>query len=423
MVLTGFLIIVANVVNRNEDLKKTLKISHILLVIFMVFTFFLLLKDEAPVRNDYSFRDITYEDSNSLKAYSSIKKILSSFDAGAVEPDTEAIKDLDNYLKNADIIRKLWHQIEPYRSIVEELDTYNEFGSIYKEEQLNFKTSGLNFSLLRAISEIYQAYSILKIDQGYTEEGLKQLCRLHSVARKGFAGSGTLIDKKIWLYVIKKNIDTAYKIITTRKCSTFTYRFLQKNFRPLIREEISFETVFIAEYLMTKRYINNTVTAASFFDSFNMVSDEKKNAGFFKSLLSSIVYYLSFKKNSTINDYRTFITYYIEGGNYNPPDFSTAKDYLEVYLHSPQLLNMAGWIFINVSYPDYDKLCSSISDTKVKSDMLAISIAELLNETIDINDYYTGTPYNLQKTGFELLTPGRDGVTGTDDDIILGGNK
>jgi hypothetical protein len=377
--------------------------------------------DIDPLKDDYSIEDLQLGNSATSESYEILKTLFKDTDNNTdIEmPDLDILYQSNDLIKHSKAIQKLWEDISNVRDTIVKLDTFNQFCQLRPNQQLSFANPTLNFRLLSKISKVYSFYTMLMVEKGHHEEGIRQLCQLHRVAKKGLGGSVTLPNKMGWSLITENNIQTAYHILKSSKDKITIARLLKKDFMPLNSYEISLHRVFIAEYLVTKNYCQNKIRASSFFDSFDVYANISE-VGLTRKLLSSIVYYLSFKENSTIRDIRNYWSYYINGVKNKPPDVSAAEVYLLKYLKNPQLRNMAGWVYVSITQPNFEKFVDRISNRKVLSDMLAISIHNYLGEKLEMVDFYTGTPYVLQDMGSYLLNAGPDGLGGSEDDIELG---
>ncbi len=421
MLLIAFVLIIIGAINRNKEWDKFFNISRISLSLLMMVSLYFLLIDVEPLENDYTRSDLELKQSIDFESYAVLKPLFkeAGVNKNIAEAGFEELYSSENYIQYSDKILKSWKDLSNIRKTIKKLDEFDAFCHLHPDVKLDFDTPTLDFSLLRAVSKAYGAYVILMVKQGQSNEGVNQLCLLHRVAKKGLASAETLANKMAWSLIIEKNIRTAYEIIISKKTNSDICKRLKTDFMPLSSEEISLQHVFIAEYLVNKKYCQNYISASSYIDSFG-VTDENRRTGLPKMVLSSLIYFLSFKKNSTIKDIRNYWDFYINGVQNDPPDVTAAETYLLKYMKSPKLQNMAGWVYVIITQPNFEPYVSRISERKILSDMLALSIYKCLNLKLEIKDFYNSKPYILSENGMVLSYVGQDGISGSEDDIKLG---
>lgn len=418
----AFAIIFIGAINRNRNWNVFFKISRVMLSIIMLLSLLFFLRDDQPLEGDYSRNDIQFDQIINFDSYAILKNLYKNEDAnGAIgETGFEDVLLNNSYNQHSDAILKSWENIRSIRGVIKELDRFSSFCHLHPDAKFDFDMPALDYKLLRVVSDIYSAYSALMVEQGKLNEGIMQLCQLHRVAKKGLSSADTLVNKMVWLLVVDKTIRAAYEIIKNNHQKKEVCRALKNDFKPLAPDEISLRNVFIVEYLVSKAYCHNRIKAPVFIDWLTFDEGEERSSGLSRQLLSCIVYYLSFKKNMTNRDIRKFWDIYITGVQSNPPDVSAARTYISNYMKNPQIRNMAGWLFVVISTPNFEGYVKRISEKKVLSDMLAISIYGYLDMQLDIMDFYTGKPYELIHNGVALSHAGEDGISGTKDDIEFG---
>ncbi len=75
-------------------------------------------------------------------------------------------------------------------------------------------------------------------------------------------------------------------------------------------------------------------------------------------------------------------------------------------------------MFSGISAGSYARAIVTMSELRVRSELLAVYLADRLGETLILNDPWTGKPYGRAEQGVPFSV-GMDGKTGTPDDISL----
>lgn len=384
-----------------------------------------LMHDAAPIEHDYSIKDIVPGDQKILESYSTL--MLFRKDGGMKVETTITSSNypdlLTNALAHAESISRDWDSIAEARAIMEKLDTYPGIADLTPQVQLGTNTPTPNFVTLRSISWAYAAYANLKTAEGYLEEGVKQLAKIQSVTRKVLPYSATIVDKMIWIWIARNNIEAAFAIMQQPQCNSETLEILKTSFPPITEEDISLRRVFITQYIGYKAICEVVLRPSNFLDFFvfTEVGKPLPAPSFIRKATSPLVYYLTFRKNRTFRDLRKRTDLLIEGAGRHPPDMSQANNFIYNHDLHPVINNLGGWYLVNiVIMASFTSISEAAVKIKILNDLLAIEIGDRLNQPVVLNDYYSDGPYRRDKLTGRPFSVGPDKKPNTDDDIVLG---
>ena len=92
---------------------------------------------------------------------------------------------------------------------------------------------------------------------------------------------------------------------------------------------------------------------------------------------------------------------------------------MAAYFKTPPVKNTGGWLLLSVAIPDFTKAVRICYNTSIRSELLAVYLAEKSGETLVLEDPFTRKPYGHTAKGIPFSV-GWDGKAGTPDDIVLG---
>ncbi len=388
--------------------------------ILIVLTLFLILiiHDEPPIKNKYSWRDLPAPSKTANSSYELMYRTLESEENKTINlTDIDIWAAIENPVKHEKKILKKWMDIQSSRQLIDELDTFERI------EDLSTIDNVIDIRLMNIvyITRIYGAYAALLAQKGKSEEAAYHLIKVHSIIRKALPFARFLINKLLWTAAVKQNIKNAYRISNTTGSNNNTLNILKQGFTPLTNKEISYRTVYISEFVFIKHNSKSTDNFDDFFNdlcsSYHLLNDVCSST--FHRLFLKIIAPVIIQDNITANDTIRIFNYLIEGASINPPNFNELDKYRSQFFKKPGLRNIGGWELGNSFIADLDNYAKDISKTKVKSDLLAIFLNERTGTKHKIKDYYSGSEY--LKTGLQYIykSAGPDGLPETKDDIKL----
>lgn len=391
--------------------SRKLTIYSSVISLLMVAGFIFLLIDDKPPINDYTEEDIRTEPNES----SIYIDILSSY--SPKKPKKANNKPYGEQIESR------WQSILKYRQAINALDQFHHICDLKPNIPLNLDTPPvIKYPAFRQLAETYRDYFYYKAGKGEETEAVQDIAKFHGFTRKGMADATLLINKIIFASQVSKTLDMVYDSVNNNRYSQSTLLELQKIFTPLAVTEYSLKRSFISEYIVLKNVAQKRIRPNDIFDFSALMGGGKSSNLPWFSAFSQISYHLGFKPNMTVCDLKQLLDRNIEAQDMTPPDFTSAIQHFDDYIHRPQLRNMTGWIFISIALPNYSVYSEKVTRIKIKSDLLAIALSEKTKNVQDIKDYYIKGPYRFKKEEKTMRHPGQDGQYNTEDDIILGGN-
>ncbi len=385
--------------------------------------------DSQPIENDYTLADIGLPEDATAETYELLTRY--QLDRSTVYwRDIPSVNDLlttTNALLFSEPIERSWKAIEAGREYVANLDRFEHIIDMDPSQIATIDSPRLNLVSLRTLTHIYCSYARLKTEQGDPEEAVRQLTQLYSVSCKALRHASTLVNKMFWIGMINQDIDVAHSIANHKNCSPNTLALLKEGFVPFSNEGVSLSRTFIAEYLFLKNVCNNHLTGSNAYNSISMNYEIPDS--FSRSVFSNIAFPFLFNKNRSGKLLKEYYGESIAGLQLIPPNTSASSEkndqlWIDVYKDflSFNLKNIAGKMFVYIAIPSVDKSAKRAWQTKVKSELLAISINKRLGQSVEFIDAYTGEPYLIDPITGESFSAGPDNIAETEDDITLGEN-
>ncbi len=421
LMLAVFIIVLPWLFRKQSIKQKLLACRWPITFIMTGFVIFLIV-DAPSLKNDYSEQDIIPDSPQARMSYELLSPLIGN-NENKIDVDRVKFTSYDflaNIKDHETEVRKAWDLIAEERKMIEKLSLYDIVVGVNPDENLKSDMPFMQFTTLFEMQSIYLAYAALKIQKGQPEEGLSELNRLYNTARKGVVSSPLLIHKLLWTgSVINRTIEGVYLIQSLDYTDSKTRRLLLEQFTPLTNDEISIEKVFIGEYIFGKNTLN-CLDSGMFLNVFNsFVYCDNETSGISQAL-STVVYYLAYKKNRMISLNRYYFDSLIAGAKLSPPDMKNADQIYDYYKRNPTLRNLAGWALYFQQSPGFTMYVTRMSKMKIKSDLLAIHLQESLGLSVSLKDYFTGAPYEIKEQNGTLSTPGADGLFDSEDDVTLG---
>jgi hypothetical protein len=374
------------------------------------------LMDAPEIKNDYVREDVVHNANGSYQ-------YIDFFNKADIKALKKANQKLGEGYKGKVSIKafdQVWEEIIQYRHAIDELDKFDIICDLPERAEIDMEVPFMNFSALKEVTKIYRKYFLLKLSQGKGREAAEHLCRLHRVARKGMNDATVLINKMIFNSLMIQTMDTAYIATLNTECDSKILAILTKSFVPLDSNELSLRRPMIAEYLLLKNTMQKLISPEAFLESVSMTPDDTEQENKTNTPASYFAYYFSFKPNKSLLPMKKYFDLIIEAQDVSPADFTKADTYFEEYSKQVPVSNMAGWILNTIAMPNFETYFSKFDATKVKSDLLALTLQKKLGQKSEINDIYTKKFYEYKKKNGFLLHAGKDGKYDNDDDIVLG---
>lgn len=387
-----------------------------------------LLIDTLPVRNDYSWEEFPHSYKDAKESYECLLQLTDPEALKLKEnvPYLYYVDSLTNALAHADEIEKAWSGIAEGRKLIERMNSFGRISDLTTYKSMDWDEPWPSYMALRKIGQTYWAFAHLRVAQGRPQEGIDQLIRLHTVARKAMPLSRLLINRMMWISVARTNIETAHRIAQSPNCTPDMLRQLKSGFPPLDKDDMSLRWPLTAEYLLMKTRCRTDMTNATFIDEirswvcFDPDDWPPKPSGFWMRNASRMISFAGFRRNKTIRDMKQVADLLIDGAKQHPPDLKSYDDFVEEYCRKPQLRNLGGWFFVCTTTCGFSHACDTVSKVKVTSDLFAIYLHRRLGEKLKLLDYHTRNKYFIDRETGWLAGTGPDKKKGTDDDIILG---
>jgi len=387
-----------------------------------------LLIDSAPLKNDYTSNDLVVNAKDADRSYAVLMELRRDQSntpvsrlviTNAVYGTNLFYRPLTNEILYADQIEQAWKDIEVGRDYIARLDKFEAIVDFLPDTPITTNVLAPNFMPLRNSARVYCAYAELKAEQGDAEEGVRQLIQLHSVAKKSLPNATYFISKMIWASVAGMDIDYAYQIASMPNTSTNALQELRRSFIPFSQSDVSIRRQFIAEYLFRKTALLSGQYSPLDFITWASVYEDGKQINPSRPITRNIVTPFLFNGNSTVRELRKVHDLMISDAGKTPPT-AESSNAIDEYAKQKVIKNLVGWCIVYQFTPSFTKAASNCWKTKVKSELLAIYLAQRLGEKMELIDAYTGKPYLIdEKTGIPFSS-GPDGKAGSGDDIRLG---
>ena len=390
-----------------ESLLKIKAFWHVTFLIGLAAPAFLMAVDGPPLTDDFTMADVIPHKPAFIDTYSLFERLYKNFCSHKQLIDKQIFRFPYAWmdpLSHEQEIENAWAVISTERQIIDELYKSAGLSDVNFAEPYKTINEGdcCGYRFIRDIGKIYAAYSMLQIENGKTESGLKHLIKLHTVARRSFAHS-IASSRSQWAAVINQNLTCIYKIIQSQNYTGKILQSLITAFKPLSLGEIS----------MTRR-----INFAYLCDKYSLTNFYKKTSPIIRNLFIS--------PNKTLQwvfDYYQLVN---QGCKKYPPDIEAADEFWLEHNHRwystiPPFTNIGGEIFLG-NFPGayIGGEVESIFRMKVRSDLLAKELAAAKGKSQEMTDSYCPQNFYLfNEVVGQFVSVGKDCVKGTADDISI----
>jgi hypothetical protein len=268
----------------------------------------------------------------------------------------------------------------------------------------------MNFVNYRSIARTYWSYAQLRLQQGRAEEGTRELVELHSVARKAVTNVTMTLSKMIWVALANGSIQCAYAMASDPQCNREVLQILREGFPPLPNESVILRMLFIGEYVYAREGVFLYRDGVRVPDFIMTPQGRRQLAKIPVWLRKAIIL-----PNATAHLLRGWL---IDPFLKESIDIKQSDEYMHKVVAHPTIRNVGGWIFFRVHALSFSRAANAVFECRVRSELLAVYLAERLGDTLALNDPCTGKPYKRNAQGVPFSV-GRDGKAGTADDIKL----
>lgn len=371
-----------------------------------------------------------------------------------------------NALDHADTIDASWLAIAEGRDLVAQLNRFDRIAEQIRPEDVSWESPFPSYTAARTIAQTYQGHALLRCAQDNCHEAISELSELHSVALKIIPDSPSLVTMMIAVSIASRNIETAYAILNSTKCSEADLRAMQKAFPPLSQQNVSLRKPFIRENLFLTTTCKRDDIDDRFLQIFTSIfrmsetvggwTEPKTNGlivvygthgetsttvshvapsravessptptfpppwpGFWTRSTGKALAFLFYDPNRTVRDLdkytQSLITFH--AGHWPADDME--EESLVSYSPQPDIRNLGGWLIANLCTASYTSCHKSVATLVVRSDLLAMTLAEKAGEYVILRDYINGGQYAKDHTTGEWFSKGPDGLRHTEDDIRL----
>jgi hypothetical protein len=214
----------------------------------------------------------------------------------------------------------------------------------------------------------------------------------------------------IWVAITGKNIETATAVIRHPNCTAAALDLLAEAFPPIPPDAVSLRAPIVGENIALANVVE-TMSAAT--DPYDMFGEPPKET------VLAVAFAVGFRKNRTLRESRTFCDFLLAGLDRHPPDISAASAAVDRYFDRPDLRNLGGWYLLTMSIPSYSNAVTKTTLLRVRSDLLALEIANRQGRALELMDFYGSGPYQRDEQTGHMFSVGPDGQAGTADDILL----
>ena len=321
-----------------------------------------------------------------------------------------------NLLPCSEAIETAWESCADGRNYLHDLDQFSAIADYIDYTGPPAEVPLPSFTTWRTIARTYWLYSMLKVQQGEIDEGIKVLSQLHSVVRKSLPNSTSLVSKMINIAVAKGTIRTGNYMIREIDFTPKQLLALKEAFPPLNDKDISLRRIIISEYYNGQYYASIMKSTDEDFPDMFASNPVLKTALF-------TVWPFVYKQNNTLADLKQLYEPLLSDiDNCNTPQsltdaLSQMDDYLATRKKRPT--NLLGAWFLQIAIPSYNKVAHSTFKTKAYSDLLALEIHKKLGKELELKDTYTEKNYLFDETRQCFFSPGPDGLSNTADDIYI----
>ena len=407
---------------KNKDASGYGRMAALVFLLFVLVGYVATTIDGPPPEHDFTRADILSPAKDVETTYAII---MAYRDGGPIRvtnrldrvwPEVQT-----NALAHAAEIEQAWKSIEEHRNVIEKLDTFEGIAGMAPSTVFNHEIPILGFLSFRTMARTYCAYALLRVEQGKPEEGVRELVRLNSVARKALPYMAVLVDKLIWLAVTAMTSDAAYRIARHPNATPQVLATLKGSFTPLAGRDWSLRGAFIGECLGIKDNIKDENFLGSLQLRRNARTMEVTTAEIRNSVLkrcvARVIYGILVDYNRTVRDLVSFWDCGIEGAEKSPPDGSKFEAFVSAYSKKSFIVNPGGRVYLLISVPGFRQYGDDALRGKVLSDLLAAEIQRRLGEKVDLIDPYTGKPCLIDEKTGTPFSVGPDRKAGTQDDI------
>jgi hypothetical protein len=365
----------------------------------------------APVQR-YTAKDVTPQDSSSLQSTRLLDILYSS---GTQIPDLKYIHregELATIEQYTDEIQAAWEEIASLREAVQQLTLYGR--ALHHPEQYSEKHE---IGVIK-LAAIYQAHALLLARQGAVDLALAEMSLFHSVGRKGLEGSVSLLQKMVWISVIRRNLQTVLQIVWEYQAQGPQYTPLLEVFAPITPEEASFFKPWIGEYLRQMSLID-----CSFMQTVEArISEPEKTffpyilAGKLPEPVVELLYKLTLQKKRTATTLTSFWEQVIDHSRTTPVKSFAVVDVAAFYGTLP-LRNLGGWylhqppLFLNYE--------GQMARLRAESDLIAAYLRYGREEGSDTHRLSSGKREPFAANDGKLFSRGEERRYGLDKEVIL----
>lgn len=410
------LFLVAPLFRITADRSRLGSFLRTILILFLItFTGYQII-DTRKVYQPYRESDLIVRHQDAGKA----SFLLSSLFEGSLGPIPE-VMPLSNTVYYRDVetnrqaITSAWERSAPYRVVIEQLAALSALPHPIELDR-SYATATNAAARLDAVSRIYLAQSYLLISSGNRTEGLDLLVKILHVARMGFAGAVHPREKMAWANTFTDGIRLCYWLVTNKTAHYEEARKLAVALPRLTWTEASLQRTWLAEYLSATA--NLGLTAELAVQLYQPAKPEKVPVlRFLPPPLRDICYRLTFQKNRTAASLRSFWQPIIETSPTNPAAFRETWQRQTAWITEPPLRNLSGWYYHRPpDFTDEEKLVANLVRI---SDLFAAYLQARLAVSGDISAFLDDDRRPVTVEGTRIIDAGDDGVTATDDDIVL----
>jgi hypothetical protein len=223
----------------------------------------------------------------------------------------------------------------------------------------------------------------------------------------------------IWTAILRDTVRTAFQITEEYPVSRPDLLILQSAFPEYTLHELNLARPYFGEYLGMKRALSfsaEELVEASYAPG---ILDPPVLLQYVPGWLLNAFYKLTFQKNRTHSVLNRFWSAIIDEAGDGleraaPPDTISEDGH---YSRLPPLRNLSGWYFFRLpSFFAFEKHCVKLS---VANDLFTYALGPKLGSNPVVEDFYSHKPNVVRGDGRKLRAPGRDGVFGSEDDIVL----
>ncbi len=389
--------------------------------------------DAPPITNDYKIADFRSAPAEYTDSYELVKQLIdpnynlveqfpdsNTLEIGLSQDDIYMIGDINVTIESGSdeeiseilsfhkkSIVQVWNKIEKARDIIEQLDKYPEIADLVDPTDISKLMFAKNYIDL---ARIYQAYACLQNEEDKIHFIAMELVTLDSVFRKLSLNIRPFITKLCCIKNMEINIATANALANNPSTSQQTIELLRAHFVPITKEQMSLRNGIIFEYLFTK---TNLITALN---------------------KEQIVKTLLFKKNSCLRWSRNLYDCHLitndNSENNTLFEFSVWPDIYPFkepssYDNSKKLpllyrcYNPFGSIYIRMISIPFERTSKTLTAIPIKNDFLTIILNKRLGIKINLKALAYSDEYIIDIENKKIFSPGPDGKSYTNDDIIL----